>query len=303
MKFSAEIKSRQDWSRIFQSIDLFTPLAQEIFRRNALPLAPLSNLTPGTNSVFRSGDQVIKIFAPVESDFNGPADYLAERSAMEYAHDQKLPVPAILCAGEIRDRYDFCYLVMDYIDGKNAEDFLPSLSVAQKSGFIKEIKNQIQAFSQGVCPLPSLDLAKAVHSLRLEGLPSRLIQELGVRALDAVRAPFVPVHGDLTGENVLFSRQDGWVIIDWADSRMAPASYELPPLLFELFGADPLLVSAYFGQIPEDQALEQLLDGLSIHPFCGNILKDWMKRTGIPYAQIDSIKMLTGVLRRQLFAK
>ena len=53
MLFSETIQNWDDWGRVFQSIPAFTPLVREIFRREGLPFAPLQNLTPGTNGVFR----------------------------------------------------------------------------------------------------------------------------------------------------------------------------------------------------------------------------------------------------------
>ena len=64
MLFNELIHNWSEWGMVFQSVEAFTPLAKEIFRREGLAFSGLENLTPGTNAVFRAGDYVIKIFVP-----------------------------------------------------------------------------------------------------------------------------------------------------------------------------------------------------------------------------------------------
>lgn len=45
MLFNYTIKNWDDWGKVFQSIEEFTPLAQEIFCREKLEFANLENLT------------------------------------------------------------------------------------------------------------------------------------------------------------------------------------------------------------------------------------------------------------------
>ena len=73
MLFNEPIHNWNEWGAIFQSIEAFTPLAREIFRRERLAFSGLENLTPGTNAVFRAGDYVVKIFAAKESGFDSHA--------------------------------------------------------------------------------------------------------------------------------------------------------------------------------------------------------------------------------------
>lgn len=64
MLFNEPIHNWNEWGAIFQSTKAFTPMAEEIFRREGLTFSELNNLTPGTNAVFHTGDHVVKIFAP-----------------------------------------------------------------------------------------------------------------------------------------------------------------------------------------------------------------------------------------------
>ena len=63
MLFNYTIKNWDDWGKVFQSIEEFTPLAQEIFCREKLEFANLEILSAVTYAVFRAGFYVVKIFA------------------------------------------------------------------------------------------------------------------------------------------------------------------------------------------------------------------------------------------------
>ena len=74
-KFQREIDGWASWGQVFQDLEGFSPLALSILASHGFPPEPLQPLTPGTNGVFRSGERVIKLFAPIESGL----DTLPER--------------------------------------------------------------------------------------------------------------------------------------------------------------------------------------------------------------------------------
>ena len=53
--FSQRVVCWEDWSRVYRSIPAFTPLAREICRREGLPFAPLSPLTPAPTGCSAAG--------------------------------------------------------------------------------------------------------------------------------------------------------------------------------------------------------------------------------------------------------
>lgn len=55
MLFADTIENWRDWGRVFQSIPAFTPLAKEIFRREALPWQELSPSLPAPTAYFGAG--------------------------------------------------------------------------------------------------------------------------------------------------------------------------------------------------------------------------------------------------------
>ena len=132
MLFSETIQNWDDWGRVFQSIPAFTPLVREIFRREGLPFAPLQNLTPGTNGVFRCGDLVVKVFFPQQSGLDPEPDFRNEAAVCGHLTKLGVPVPKLLAQGLVRDKYDFYYLITQYIPGQEAGDWLPAASPGKR---------------------------------------------------------------------------------------------------------------------------------------------------------------------------
>ena len=91
MLFTETVENWKDWGRVFQSIPAFTPLAQEICRREGLPWVGLSPLTPGTNGVFHCGDAVLKIFFPKESGLDPALDFHRELAVSQWAAKRGSP--------------------------------------------------------------------------------------------------------------------------------------------------------------------------------------------------------------------
>ena len=125
MLFAHTIQSWEDWADVYQSIPAFTPLIQEIFRREGLPFSPLSPLTPGTNAVFRSGELVVKVFFPRESGLDPEGDFQNEGAVCRLLTQRQVPVPQLLASGRLEDRYTFPYLVTQFCPGEELGQWLP----------------------------------------------------------------------------------------------------------------------------------------------------------------------------------
>ena len=110
--FTEYIESWADWARVYQSIPAFEPMICCIFRKEGLPPAAVTHLTPGTNAVFRVGGYVIKIYAPASAGFDQSADRQTELFAAAHAQALGVKVPDIVAHGVLNDRYPFAYLIM-----------------------------------------------------------------------------------------------------------------------------------------------------------------------------------------------
>ncbi|WP_158591044.1 aminoglycoside phosphotransferase family protein [Acutalibacter sp. 1XD8-33] len=284
MLFNEPIDSWSEWGAIFQSIEAFTPLAKEIFHREGLALPGLENLTPGTNAVFRAGDYVVKIFAPRESGMEPQMDYSNESAVCGALTRWGISTPRLIAHGMIQDTYLFYYLITEYCPGKEAGTWLESAGPGQLEGFIRQLKGLLQTLhrpAEGLIPPVDL-LVRALDNPRLERLPVSLRDEMAERAARLDLTDTLLVHGDLTGENILIGANNRPIIIDCADSCMAPWWYELAPLVFELFHCRRDLLRLFADTNPE-VFVEQIMDAVCIHDFGANMLWDLAEREKVPY--------------------
>ncbi|MDL2233738.1 aminoglycoside phosphotransferase family protein [Ruminococcaceae bacterium OttesenSCG-928-L11] len=299
--FRGTIQDWETWSQVYCSMELFEPLAREIYRRHAIPFSGLSALTPGTNAVFRAGDTVVKIYAPAETTIE--PDW-AELGGLQHARAAGVQVPALLTWGELHDRYAFRYLIMEHISGREAGDCIASLSQGDKAALATELKAVTERWG---IPCTSRDVpdnvaANVYINTRWHPFPTQLQRD----ALDAAKAleqagsaDFVYVHGDLTGENVLLTDR-GLRVIDFGDSHVAPPWYEWPPVIFELFRCDAAMMTAYFGDYQTPAFYRTLTDAILLHDFGGDIVMTHCRRIGMDIQAVTDRDALQALLEQSV---
>lgn len=299
MLFTETVENWKDWGRVFQSIPAFTPLAQEICRREGLPFAGLSPLTPGTNGVFRCGDAVLKIFFPKESGLDPALDFQRELAVSQWAAEWGVSTPAVLGQGMVSDKYDFYYLVTQYCPGEEAGPWLEEATPAQRAEFVKRLRQMLETLNRpapGIFPWEDLK-AQARTNKRLEKLTPSLREEV-LRRLEGIElGEIVLTHGDLTGENLLVKEDGSLVVIDWADARLAPAWYELGPIAFELFQGRGELLRLFAGA-DREAFIERLLDCCCLHDFGADFLWNFWQREGV--AEFRSLREVRELLEKKL---
>ncbi|MDD4797099.1 MAG: aminoglycoside phosphotransferase family protein [Eubacteriales bacterium] len=265
--FTQTIAGWQSWGEVFQSIPAFTPLTEHIFAREGLPCGEISQLTPGSNAVFRVGRYVVKIFAPAQSGVDTAGDYLREMLGMRRAMELGIHIPHLVAASQLQDNYLFRYLIMDYIDAADAKDVLGGYTPAQKLDFVGRLRADVDKLHAPLAGFPVQDVRqRALENPRWDVLPAAVVAQLRRLVQAHVPAAQVYVHGDITGENVLICADGMLHLIDFADGRIAPAGYELPPILFDLMDFDPLMVRAYLSG-DAAQAADDCFWGLLLHEF------------------------------------
>jgi len=292
MLFHEAIANWDDWGRVFQSLDAFTPLAREIFRREGLPFAPLSRLTPGTNGVFRSGPYVVKIFFPKESGLDPRRDFENEAAVCGRLTEWGIATPPLVARGMVADKYGFYYIITEFFPGKEAGPWLSGASPQKQADFVRQLKGLLAGLNrpaEGLIPPVDL-LGRAVANPRLQALPPALREEMRTRvhSLDLSRP--VLVHGDLTGENLLVGRDGKLMLLDCADACLAPAWYELAPIVFELFQCQGGLLRLFAGG---DKAafIERALDAVCLHDFGAHMLRDAPLREGLPpFTNLEDVR-------------
>jgi len=95
------------------------------------------------------------------------------------------------------------------------------------------------------------------------------------------------VHGDLGLDNMLWTTDSKIMIIDFADSVLAPIVYEHALLVFA-FDFDKMLLQGYFGERSAEAFADLCIAGLLIHDFGSAIVKDCVA----PIAEITSLTVL-----------
>jgi len=277
-------------------------LINAIFLKHELEIGEIENLTPGTNAVFRINDKVIKIFAPIESGYSTDDDYFIELSALKHANDVRITAPLLVCTGSIDDRYLFRYIIMDFIHGQDAEHKLELYNTIQKSNFAHKLNKITEKLNAKVTQskIPLFDLNSCLESSRWGEFSDSFCKDRNAFIRSKTFSDFVYTHGDLTGENMIIDDNDDIYIIDFADSRIAPHYYEWPPIIFALFGCNPTMMEAYFGDFHNDEFYKMVTLSLVIHEFGSNILQQICALEGISLHTITDISYLKALLIKSI---
>jgi hypothetical protein len=124
---------------------------------------------------------------------------------------------------------------------------------------------------KGVLP-NALDCAEELSGFDV--MPDTFRRERSEFLQSFENGPFVYVHGDLTGENVLADGAGGYYVIDFADACIAPPEYELAPLMCELFRFDRACLEGYFGVgFDPDTVAPLLTHGILMHRFWYGLIR------------------------------
>lgn len=278
------------WRRLFRSLPAFAPLVEEILRREGLPCSgPLTAAGPGTNAVFRAGNRgewVVKIFAPPESGIDSMKDYQVELYGLERAGRLGVPAPALRAHGVMEDKYRFAYLIMAFQPGEEAGHALRGMAEGEKRAFVHRLRLLLDRLSGA--PLEDGGMAdllraraaanRSPENRRWAGLSPPLQTERIAWLREHPVTEEAYVHGDICGDNLLLRPDGEPVLIDFADAVAAPRCYDYPPVLFDLFDFDPLLIRLFRGNRPPADFAEDCLTGLFLHGFGREFLETACER-------------------------
>ena len=292
--FTHHITNWSKWGHTFQSIPAFEKLVAHIFHKEGLPLAPMENLTPGTNAVFKVGQYVIKIFAPPTFGQGFGTDMDIELFGMRWAQAQQVPAPRLVAHGEVADKYLFKYMIMTFIPGKLLEEIEPQLTDADKITIgknIREITRRLNKPCENFTPIDMLGYALADKEWENEGFPASFQQE----RLDYLKQVTVDpgskvyCHGDFHPGNLVVDDQLNVYLLDFADAMYAPAEYELVYILSALFCFEkPYLLGYFDGDYGVDDIVDLCMQWLPIHVWGHSTIVGHFK----PVGEIDSFATL-----------
>lgn len=130
----------------------------------------------------------------------------------------------------IEDKYLFRYIIMDYIDGKDAKNILRYYSASQKIAFVRQLKENINKMNtefEGKYPAFGVK-ERILTNTRWNMFNNKIVTQVKelVNNYDILNKVYV--HGDITDDNVMITQKGMLYIIDFADGRIAPKEYEFP---------------------------------------------------------------------------
>ena len=273
--FYEEIKDWDTWGKVFQSIPAFEKLIMKIFEKENLKYKEISHLTAGSNAVFKVDNFVVKIFAPIQSGFDTEIDYKCEILGMKRAIALGINIPNVLATSFIEDKYLFRYIIMDYIDGKEGKDILKDYSNNEKLEFVQQLKDNINKMNiEFNEKYPAFDVKeRLLVNTRWSILNNKIFDQVKelVKAYNTTNSVYV--HGDITGDNVIITLEGKLYIIDFADGRIAPKEYEYPPILFDLFDFDRIMINEFIGDQNTVNFVDDCFYGILIHEFGAYFVK------------------------------
>ncbi|KKO53429.1 phosphotransferase [Paenibacillus sp. DMB20] len=304
--FQEKIYDWGSWGQVYQSKEAFIPLIQAIFDAEHIkPDGPVCHLKPGTNAVFKAGSYVIKIFAPKESGLDSDLDFDTERSAMQRAIDAGVRTPRILAASAFSDKYEFKYILMDYVEGESAGDAMTALSREQKRIFAQKLRQILGKLNQA--PDAPVSYAAAMEKAFRNQRWNEFSQGFKGQMADYLKGyspgPMVHVHGDLTGDNMIMDSRFDLTVIDFADSSVSPREYEYPPIVFELFRMDRDCVNDFMDalHILASEFVERLFAGILLHDFGAGFVKAiYEEHAGNNIEQLQDLYEIRRLLERHL---
>ena len=300
--FTLDINN-DSWEVIKQSINAFELLIKTIFIKHGLVYSKAENL-PGVNAVFKVGDKVIKIFAPVESGFYGADYYEVETEAQSHANNVQVAFPKLLFKGIIDDKYIFRYIIMEFIDGQIAERKIASFTENEKRVFstkLRNITNKLNVNMQSAI-IPAFSLEACLSNNRwsrkdfLESFYDDRISVIKEMTFDDL----VYVHGDLNGKNIIIDDNGAVYIIDYAGSSIAPYYCEWYAIVFLLFKCNPTMMTAYFGDYRNEAFYNQLTKSILISEFGVVEIKEMCEAMDVDTSTLTDISKLKELIIRCL---
>lgn len=268
-EFLEEINDWNSWGKVFQSIAAFENLIKKIFKKENLSCKEISRLTAGSNAVFKVGNFVIKIFAPIEAGMNTEIDYTCEMLGMKRAINLGINIPNVIASSCIMDKYLFRYIIMDYINGVDGRTILKHYSIDEKVEFVRQLKENINKLNIIIeTNYPTVDVKeKSMANSRWNVLSNEIVAQRRELVKNYNMPNKVYVHGDITGDNVLITQNGMLYIIDFADGTIAPKEYEFAPILFDLFDFDKLMIDEFIGTQNIEEFTEKCFYGILMHEF------------------------------------
>lgn len=281
-----------NWGSFMCDAELFAPLVSEALAAHGLPLSPVEAGYPGTHAVFRAGDYVVKIYAPLDI-----SDEYAERRCYRAARGMPR-IPKFYGEGVLQaGGYDWPYIITQYMPGKAIREIWASMGARERADAMIALGTWAKAYHSLPDPFDAFSPLSADGFLRgsraMAERTAAALGDFGAAALSNLNDLFsrekpVLVHADLTEDHLLISG-DKYAVIDLADSRMSVEPVEWICVWFELTRRDPEAFFTFLrasGRNWDARARMDMMSAALLHGFGANILNSWSERTGLSIENI-----------------
>lgn len=271
--FNHTVNNLDDWAKIYDKSEPFDPLVRHILALHSLPQLPLGKTTPGSHAVFHVGDVIVKVFAPDTVGWNCEEDFVTEITTMHRANELGIPAPKLIASGKIEDKYLFRYIIMNFVNG--TEFGKVKLTDAEKFAVGQKLRRMCDTMNIPCERFNSYDVIQgAISNEEWGAFPESFKRE----RLDWLKSHeftnLVYTHGDIHADNAVYTPEGEVVILDFADSVIAPVSYEYAALIPGLFEFEKPYLDGFMPEWSREDLADILTEGLLLHRFGANIITD-----------------------------
>ncbi len=281
-----------NWGSLMCDAELFAPLVAQALAAHGLPLSPIVAGFPGTHAVFRAGNRVVKLYAPLDIP-----DAYAERRCYRAASGMPL-IPKLYGEGILRaGGHEWPYIMNQFMPGRTVREIWVKMDARERADAMRALGAWTKAYHALPDPFEASSPLSADGFLRgWRETAAHTAAKLGAfgqtafQNLDGLCARERPVlvHADLTEDHLLISG-GRYAVIDLADSRMTVEPVEWLCVWFELTRRDP---GAFFtflassGRNWDARARKDMMAAALLHGFGASILDSWAQRTGLSLENI-----------------
>jgi len=290
--FAATITDEHSWKSCWQSKETYIPLLKHIYQINKLSFGEVSTFSECSNAVFRIGETILKIFYPQETAIKDGGEYMAELEGLKFCNGLGINTPDIICNGIIHDSvYTFPYIVMNYINGIDADTAFMKYSQSEKVEHVKKLKELVDIISVPTnINIPRYDEPCRINHNFWNRMPT-LFQEDRMRYIENATFPDAVFNqGDFGGQNIIIDTQGRLHMIDFASCLKAPWYYEMP--IWE----DSVLMDAYYGDYKNDDFYDTLLMATLVYHWSPFNIENDANDLGVDVNSITSVAALRDLL-------
>ncbi|MCL2298795.1 MAG: aminoglycoside phosphotransferase family protein [Firmicutes bacterium] len=216
---------------------------------------------------------MLKIYAPPESGFTD--ELQTEIFALRRAERLGVHAPRLIAEGRVHDKYDFDYMVMEFIEGIEFCEAVKTMTEEERFGFGRTLRAVTGKMNTPCEAFNGIDVihdknrqwrwGKFPEQFKKERLAYKNAHEFGEKVF---------VHADIGSDNMILSTDGELYIIDFADAVMAPIEYEHALVAIDVFEFDPALLHGFFGNYTASGLAELCFNGLLIHDFGGDTIEE-----------------------------